>query len=328
LYGIYTQAKYNAAWDLIRENWPVVRSLLSYFEFYNSWTFMDPGAMESGSYYHADMPMAGYAGLVGYYYLAKQLGTPFQKDLGAYLLARSAVPMACKLGFRSYMEQSCIRHCELVDGALPSGFGEQFIASLHRPVAGKDDFASYDPWWETGCLGPCSGQPEALDLYLERCPGDLKNFETLFLKLCPNKIFAKNNDVRIIPHVMVRTRLSDEIRQSGVELVKLQNRDKYLPRDVQAFTEILSAKCPIQLFDWTPGYIVKAVWDEKTTTAEIVVAGGEKGCTLEFASKILPIRVTLDGEAVEIPVAEKSESIKVAVLAGTHKVQISVLRKQ
>ncbi|MBN1554142.1 MAG: hypothetical protein JXA11_05320 [Phycisphaerae bacterium] len=324
LYGIYTQAKYNAAWDLIRENWPVVRSLLSYYEFYNSWTFMDPGAQECGGYYHADMPTAGYAGLVGYYYLAKQLGTEYQKDLGAYLLARSAVPMGCKLGFLSYMEQIGMRHCELVDKALPSGFGEEFVASLHRPVAGEDNWSSSDPWWETGCIGPQSGQPEVMDLFVERCFDDFGNFERIFLECCPNEIFAKNNDVRIIPHVMARTRLGGDMLQSGAELVKLQNRPAYLLRDVQAFTEILSAECPIRLIDWTPGYIEEASWDAKVGSAKIVVDGGEKGCTLEFTSKASPVRVLLDDKAVEIPDGDQGDTMKVTIPSGKHMVRLEV----
>ena len=330
LYGIYTQAKYNAAWDLIGQQWPVVRAILSYYEYYNSWTFMDPGALESGSYYHADMPTAGYAGLVGYYYLARQLGTDYQKDLGAYLLARSAVPMGCKLGFRAFMERSGIRHNELVGRALPSGFGEEFVASIHTPDPDKKDTIE-DPWWETGCIGPHSGQPEVMDLFVERCLGDLGNFERIFMETCPNEKFAAMNDVRVIPHVMVRTRLGGEMFPSGVELVqlhtKINNRDRILLRDAQALTEILSVECPIKLLDWSPGYVEDASWDASAGQANIVIDGGEKGCTLQLTSRALPVRVMLDEKAVGDPVsgeAGKVKSFEVAIPAGKHKVQLNI----
>ncbi|MBN2309482.1 MAG: hypothetical protein JXR94_10955 [Candidatus Hydrogenedentes bacterium] len=326
LYGIYTQAKYNAAWDLIRSQWPTVRSLVSYYENFNSWALMDPGSLESGGFYHADMPTAGYAGLVGYYYLAKQLGTPYQKDLGAYLLARSAVPMGCKLGFRAFMEQSGIRHLELVGKALPAGFGEDFAVSLHTPIAEQDNWGTSDPWWETGCLGPQSGQPEAMDLFLERCLDDLDTFERIFMETCANEQFAENDDVRVIPHVMVRTRLGGELRRSGAELVQLQNRPQYLPRDAHAFAEILSADCPVQLIDWAPGYIEDASWDATAATARIAVDGGGNGCTVKIISRASPVGLALDGTTVGEPIAISKSGeprpFEVAIPAGKHTIQL------
>jgi len=325
LYGIYTQAKYNAAWDLIRRQWPVVRSLLSYFEYFNSWSLMDPGAQESGGMYHADMPTAGYAGLVGYYYLARQLGTPYQKDLGAYLLARSAVPMGCKLGFRKFMERSGIRHSEVVGKALPSGFGEDFAVSLHTPVAGKDAWDSSDTWWETGCLGPQSGQPEVMDLFVKRCFKDLDALERIFLECCPNEEFAKNNDVRIIPHVMVRTRLGGEMIPSGEELVRLQNRDRYLLRDVHCFTEILSAECPVKLLDWTPGYIESACWNDQSGRAEIGVDGLTTGAQVWIAVRGKTATLELDQKPAEATLVERWNGwtvFSVNVPAGAHTLTI------
>ena len=64
--------------------------MVSYWEALHSWALMGPGARESGEMYHGDMPTAGYAGLVGFYKLSRRLGTPYQRDLGAYLLAKKS----------------------------------------------------------------------------------------------------------------------------------------------------------------------------------------------------------------------------------------------
>ena len=174
---------------------------------------MDRGS-ESGELFHGDMPTAGYAGLVGFYRLAQRLGTPYQRDLAAYLLARNAVPMGCKLGFLDYALQA--PHQEASWSRLPStGFGERWLASFPGLDPNVRDYGPKDPWWRTGCIGPQSVQPEVLDLYLRRCPDELEAFERAFIGACPDEAFRTHDEVRVPPHILTRLQLLGDMPRLG-----------------------------------------------------------------------------------------------------------------
>lgn len=295
IYGIYTQAKHGADWELVARHWPLVRSLASYWEALSSWALMGPGAREAGEMYHGDMATAGYAGLVGFHKLAGRLGTPYQRDLAAYLLAKNAVPMAAKFGFHTYAERlphqelpASIRRC--------SGFGETWVASFPFLDPKLKGYEPGDPWWLTGCIGPQSAQPESLDLLVKRCPVDVLKFEDAFIRACPNKVFATHDDIRVMPHVMLRSYLNDAMSRSAEDLLK-GYRDTYLLRDAHALAILLARDCPVRLIEWSPAYVRSAVWDDKRGAA-ITIDVPPSGSRLEVALRPGVRRTLLDGKPV------------------------------
>ena len=107
------------------------------------------------------MPTAGYAGLLGFHGLASVLGTRYQRDLAAYLLAKNAVPIAAKFGFGEWAKGMLYQ--ELYYSKMPcTGFGELYAASF--PVMRPDikDNSGGSIWWQSRCVGPQSSQREIL----------------------------------------------------------------------------------------------------------------------------------------------------------------------
>jgi len=296
LYGLYTHAKYAADWAAMERHWPLIRSLASYFESTSSWALMGPGARESGEMYHGDMPTAGYAGLVGFHRLAQRLGTPYQRDLASYLLARNAVPMAAKLGFLPYALK-CL-HQEGAGSRLPcTGFGERWQASFPGMNPAERGYGYGDPWWRTGCIGPQGAQPEVLDLYMQRCRRDLLAFEESFMATCPDEALKAHDEIRVPPHIMARTYLSDEMPGAAIELARAWRRTAML-RDAHVYTGLMSWDVPVRMLDWAPAYLASGVWDAADTAAIIRLECGVPSTRVRFAVRAGGVTVTLNGRAL------------------------------
>ncbi len=328
MYGLYTNAKYTANWETMRRNWPVIRSMLSYWEALNSWQLMGPGAREAGEMFHADMPTAGYAGLVGFYEMAKRLGTPYQRDLSAYLLARNAIPMVAKFNFRKYAEQSGMNHQEVAwSPGMCTGFGENFVASFSNIDPTKTNYESSDPWWQTGSIGPQSSQPEVFDLLFKRCPKDMLAFEKRFIELCPNDAFIRSDDIRFMPHVMLRTWLNGDMLDSAVDLLKKKAQQAYMLRDAHVLAFILAADCPVRLIDWSPALPLSGVWDASTKTARMAFSVQGENAEVKWASKAKLVSVMESGKPVKTRVISMLDGWTVyltTIKAGKHELVVIV----
>ena len=323
LYGLYSHAKYAGMWDTMAKYWPTIRSMYSYWEALHSWALMSPGAREAGELYHGDMPTGGYAGLVGFYFLSEHLGTPYQHDLAAYLLAKAAVPMAAKWGFRDWAAQ--LDHQELRGGGRCSGFGERFVASFPSVSANCRNFEPADPWWRTGCIGPQSAQPETMDLYLKGCPRDIADWETDFIRVCPTEQFKTHDDVRTMPHVMLRTYLDGTFRPAAFDLFATP-RDAYQLRDAHVLATLVAWNCPVRLVDWAPAYIQHAAWDKQTgATIRLEAPAGGAKIKMTVHDRLETPHFTLDGNAVTATAGKKWEEwtlFTVAIPAGSHELKV------
>ena len=321
IYGIYTHAKYAGMWDTMGKHWPTIRSMYSYWEALHSWSMMSPGAREAGELFHGDMPTAGYTGLVGFHRLADRLGTAYQKDLGAYLLAKASVPMITKFGFREWGLK--LSHQELRGDGRCSGFGERFQASYNSVSNAFRRYEPGDPWWRTGCIGPQSGQPETMDLFVKGCYKDLVDWEEHFRKACPDKGFKTHDDIRVMPHVMLRTYLGGQLRSSGEYLIKASPRTGYLLRDAHVLAGLLSWDCPVRLVDWSPGYIRGATWTEGAGAK--IRLDGPAGVQLAVHPKLKTPQFLLDGKAIEAKVMKSWKSwtlYGLDVPAGAHEITV------
>ncbi len=319
LYGIYTHAKYCAMWEDLEKYWPTIRSLASYWEATHSWALMGPGAREAGELYHGDMPTAGYAGLVGFNKLAQQLGTPYQRDLSAYLLAKAAVPMAAKFGFRDWGIK--LSHQETQGGGMCSGFGERFTASFNSVSNQFKNFEPADPWWRTGCIGPQSGQPESIDVFVSRCYKDILHWEEQFRQVCPDEGFLNHDTVRVMPHIMLRTYLGDTMRADATAMLK-KYQQVYLLRDAHVATGLLSWEVPVRLIEWSPALIEYAGWDKKAG-AKIGIEVKKSPIQVQIAvhSGLKSKELFLDGKPVPAVTLEEWKQwtlFGVTVPAGKH----------
>ncbi len=297
LYGLYTNAKYAANWETMKQRWPVIRSMLSYWEALHSWALMGPGAREAGEIYGGDMATAGYAGLVGFCRLAERLGTPYQKDLAAYLLAKNAPPRLAMFGFVDWCEP--MRHQELPEGKICSGFGELWQASLKDLDTSVHDMSSKDPWWGSGCIGPQSAHPEFLDLIAHWNRPAAVDWEKRFMAMCPNEGLKTHNDGNVIPHVMFRAYLEDDaLRASAFDLLRLWH-EGYMLRNTHAVASLLSWDCPVRLIDWSPAYVESARWDRAGGSANVRLTADEP-TTLHMLVRAEDAEITADGQPVEV----------------------------
>jgi len=324
LYGIYTHAKYAAMWDTMAKYWPTIRSMYSYWEALHSWALMSPGAREAGELYHGDMPTAGYTGLIGFYFLSERLGTPYQKDLSAYLLAKAAVPMVAKWGFREWGLQ--LSHQELRGGGQCSGFGERFVASFNSVSNQFKNFEPGDPWWRTGCIGPQSAQPENLDLFIKGCEKDINAWEKNFVEVCPNAGFRAHDDIRVMPHIMLRTYLGGDLRKSAEELLNGYRGGSFMLRDSHVVAALVSWDCPVRLIDWSPAYISHAAWDESSgAIIRLDVPQGGAKIKLTVNDSIKSPKFTLDGKPISAAVQKKWKQwtlVGIDVPAGSHELGV------
>ncbi len=325
LYGLYTQAKYAGDWGLMRAHWPLIRSLASYWEATSSWALMGPGAREAGEIYGGDMATAGYAGLVGFHRLCERLGTPYQRDLAEYLLAKNAVPMAAKLSFLDHA--LAMMHQEARRAQMPStGFGERWVASFPGVRPELRDHGSGDIWWRTGCLGPQSVQSEVMDLYTQRCPEDLRRFEAAFVGRCPNEVLATHDETRVPPHIAARAWMGGEMLASARDLMERWRR-WYLLRDAHVAAMMAAWDVPVRLVDWAPAYVEQARWDARRREARITIDVSERGCTFRWAASAEVAAVTVDGRDAAFMVAQQREEWALCSLdlpGGRHQVRIEV----
>jgi len=322
IYGIYSHAKYAGMWDTMAKYWPTIRSLISHWEALHSWAMMSPGAREAGELYHGDMPTAGFAGLVGFYFLSERLGTPYQHDLSAYLLAKAAVPMVVKWGFREWASQ--LNHQELQGGGRCSGFGERYVASFASTNVANRNFESTDPWWRTGCIGPQSAQPETMDLYMKGCLKDITEWESDFIRVCPNDGFKTHDDVRVMPHVMLRTYLDGKFRKEAFALLDTP-RDVYQLRDAHVLAALVAWNCPVRLVDWSPAYVSQAAWDDQTGAAIRLESAKGAKIKLTFHDRLKSPQFMVDGKPVTVSTIKKWDSwtlVGLDVPAGTHELKI------
>jgi len=321
VYGLYTYAKYSGDWELIKANWARVRALMSYWEALHSWVFMSPGARESGEMFHGDMPTAGYTGLIGFYNLSRRLGSAYEKDLAAYLLAKATVAMTVKFGFSPWTAQFRPEW----SGQNCTGFGETWVASFKIPNPAQKKYEPDDPWWSTGNIGPQSAQPEVLDLLMKVCPKELLLFEKRFMDACPDSVFKDHDDIRVMPHIMARTWLGGEMQKSAEALLK-QYHTAYMLRDTHALASLLSWEVPVRLLDWSPGFVTAATWDD-AVGAEIQIQTKEQTeVRLVVNQSLKNISYTLNGKPVE-PVIKKQlkpwTEVSILVPAGNHVLKIS-----
>lgn len=322
LYGLYTHAKYSGDWDLMERNWPTIRSMFSYWEALNSWALMAPGAREAGEMYHADMGTAGYAGLVGFHRLAERLGTPYQRDLGAYLLAKNAVPSTAKFGFGKWVAR--LSHREYVAGRSSSGFGERWIASFPGVAPDRSNFSSGDVWWLTGCVGPLSVQIEALDLWLERAPDDAEQFQRDLRAQISDEELLRHDSRRVIPHLMMRDFLGGEWRDNAADLYDRYSQT-YLLRDAHAPASLLSRDAKAWLLDWTPGVLGEAGWSREAGRAVATLRAPEP-TLLRWAVRSAPVRIQVNGVETSGALGPDTHGwrrLDVALGAGEHRVELT-----
>lgn len=324
LYGINTYAKYSGDWQALKPHWATIRSLASYWEALNSWALMGPGAREAGEMYHGDMATAGFAGLVGFRNLTRVLGTAYQRDLAQYLLARNAVPMVAKFGFLGYartMDQQEAR------GGQPCiGFGELWTASFPGINPAVRDLGYGDLWWHTGCIGPQSSQPEAMDLLMERCPDDMAQWEAAVRAACPDEALLSHDEIRVPPHLLLRAYLGGAMLDNARDLGN-RWRDGYLPRDAHVAAMIVAWDCPVRLVEWTPARILSARWEAATRCARIEVEAGRGGAAVSWDQMGTEAPVSLDGRAASVQRGAKHGGrtlVTLRVPAGRHEIRVEM----
>jgi hypothetical protein len=320
LYGLYTQAKYAGDWDIMRKHWATIRSLLSYWEALHSWAMMGPGAREDGEIYGADMATAGYVGLVGYYRLATVLGTNYQRDLGAYLLAKNALPRLATFSFVDWCPK--MHHQSLGWGHIANGFHELAAATLVGLSPSVKDMSNRDPWWGTGVIGPQSSQFEFLDLIVSTNHRDALAWETTFRGMCPNAGMKEQRPDNVMPHMIFRTFLSEELRKDALEFLH-HWQPTYMLRDTHLIAAILAWECPVRLIDWTPGRITSGKWNEKSRSAKIGIESNVAPASLSVAIRAKNVTVKLDGKPVTARSGEETDRWKqftIAVPIGIHEI--------
>jgi hypothetical protein len=322
IYGLYNHAKYNNAWDIMAKNWATIRGMTSYWEGLHSWALMSPGAREAGEIFGGDMTAAGYDGLVGFYEMAKRLGTPFQRDLSAYLLSLNAIPRVAMFGFIDWARK--LQHPEIY-GTFSAGFGECWVTSIKSLSNECQDMTAKDPWWGTGPIGPMCAQPELLDLPVKRCVKDAITWEECFRKQCPDKGFLNQRPENVMAHVMFRMYLSEKMRAEAISFLKKYNHPQYMLRYTHVLAGMLAWDVPVRLLDWSPASILSGRWDDKTRTAAIQINVKKEPAVIQLTVKDNHFTILADGKAVEVKQIDRWQDWKVISFTlppGTHQVEV------
>jgi len=295
--------------------------MASYWEGLHSWALMSPGAREAGEIFGGDMTAAGYVGLVGFHEMTQRLGSPFQKDLSAYLLALNAVPRVVMFDFMSWAQK--IRHPELY-GTFSAGFGECWVTSLKLLSNDCHDMSAKDPWWGTGPIGPIGAQPELLDLPVTRCRREAIAWEKAFQKQCPDDGFLRQRPDNVLSHIMFRTYLSDQFRTQATAFMKKYNHPKFQLRHAHVLAGLLAWDVPVRLLDWSPGLIESGTWDDKTQTASMQIRTDEPA-TVRLAVHDRAFTVKVDGKVVTgkfIDQRPRWRVVSIQVPPGRHCVEV------
>lgn len=325
IYGLYNHAKYNRSWDIIAKHWPTIRSMTSYWEALQSWALMSPGAREAGEIFGGDMTAAGYVGLVGFNEMAKRLGTPFERDLSAYLLSLNAVPRVVMFDYMPWAQK--LRHPELY-GTFSAGYGECWVTSIKLLSNDCHDMSAKDPWWGTGPIGPIGAQPELLDLPIKRCRRAAIGWEQAFQKQCPDAGFLQQRPDNVMSHVMFRAYLSDTMRAEAMAFMKKYPHTQHMLRHAHVLASLLAWDVPVRLLDWSPAAIESATWNDATKTASIGVLVDKNDVTsLRLAIRHSDYAITIDGQTVTVAPASKWQAWNVVFLklnAGPHRIDIKV----
>ncbi len=322
IYGLYGHAKYNNAWDIMAKSWATIRGMASYWEGLHSWALMSPGAREAGEIFGGDMTAAGYDGMVGFYEMAKRLGTPFQRDLSAYLLALNAIPRAATFGFIDWARK--LQHPEIY-GTFSAGFGECWVTSIKTLSNDCRDMSAKDPWWGTGPIGPMCAQPELLDLPVKYCLKDAIVWEECFRTQCPDSGFLSQRPENVMAHVMFRMYLSDKMRAQGIAFMKKYVGSQYSPRYVHVLAGMLAWDVPVRLLDWSPASILSGRWDEKTRTATFQIKAEREPATIQLTVKSDHFNILADGKTVEMKQIDHWQDWRVMsfdLQPGIHQVEV------
>jgi hypothetical protein len=321
IYGLYNHGKYNRAWDILAKHWPTIRSMASYWEGLQSWALMSPGAREAGEIFGGDMTAAGYVGLVGFHEMSKRLGTPFDRDLSAYLLSLNAVPRVAMFGFMPWAQK--IRHPELY-GTFSAGFGECWVTSIKLLSNDCHDMSANDPWWGTGPIGPIGAQPELLDLAIKRCRPAAVEWEKAFQKQCPDEGFLKQRPDNVMAHVMFRMMLSKAMHAEAVKFMKKYEHQQHMLRHAHVLAGLLAWEVPVRLLDWTPAGVESGSWDEETKTALIILQSNEVA-QVRVAVKSASHTIRVDSQEVVLKEVAEWEGWRVVTFAvgeGVHRIEV------
>lgn len=103
-YALYMYSKYSGDWSLARELWPRVLDAIRFAEVVNDWAIPMTSAREGILFGGIDMDTIGFLGVTAAERLARQVGTPADRDRLAYLRARIAPATALRFNFRDYLD--------------------------------------------------------------------------------------------------------------------------------------------------------------------------------------------------------------------------------
>ena len=86
---------------------------------------------------------------------------------------------------------------------------------------------------------------------MERCPEDIAQWECGFQEAVPDAKFVKHGEMRVVPHIMLRTALGGDFLESAGWLLD-QYKEAYLLRDVHAVAMYVNSGIPLRLVQWAP----------------------------------------------------------------------------
>ena len=103
-YALYMYSKYSGDWSLAQELWPRVMDSIRFCEVVNDWAIPMTSAREGILFGGIDMDTIGFLGITAAERLARQVGTPADRDRLAYLRAKIAPATALRFNFRDYLD--------------------------------------------------------------------------------------------------------------------------------------------------------------------------------------------------------------------------------
>lgn len=96
LYAANIYARSSGDWDLIKNNWPLLKAVQQYYQVHHDWCYMQPPCHESAGDSAYDMDLIGYLGAVGFLRMAETLGKDDDIAIGRLLVARFSVSLCMR----------------------------------------------------------------------------------------------------------------------------------------------------------------------------------------------------------------------------------------
>ncbi len=298
-YALYTYSKYSGDWEQARELWPRVLDSIRFDEVVNDWAIPMTSAREGILFGGIDMDTISFLGVTAAEQMARQVGTPRDRDRLTYLRAKIAPATALRFTFQNYLDPEGKYPPLWVNGFSESGPNLEWAKSTNN--TGLDHVAMMFCW---------QGQQPEMYQFLMQLPG--KKCMESFQKETMDKEFTGENFsgwrkipfnfTRTAAHLAMRAWLGwdrAELERDTDLWLGLHKGEKNLS-NAGFFSIFYGSRDRVFLTDWAPAALGLLEYDRDTRTLKAELASPAP-FRLEGNSPAKIAQIRIDGREIPLP---------------------------